>query len=262
MDVVAEAALHFCRAVELLLVGVGGGEKTELSLRKTHQSSCPPLPALMGGIRVHGSCSGGWCWRRGWGEPSEALQPSAALVLVPFSLSRRMWSSWSRQRDGGGGKQRRITVFSFCPLCTGLTEGHECHRDKGRAGPGGARPGSQLPAGGGNTGSVCWDFCGVLGEVTTPTGEVLRGGQGANFPQRGGSAYPARRARGAPRGGASPGLICGAQGAREGEPRCTDLGEGGTGGPAAALRALPARSGSAGLRRGRGPKPGESFPKL
>lgn len=52
------------------------------------------------------------------------------------------------------------------------------------------------------------------------------------------------------------------EGRREGEPRCADGGKGGTGGPAAALRALPARSGSAELRRDPSPKPGESFPKL
>lgn len=52
--------------------GEGGGEN-RVSLRKTHQSSCPPLSALMGGIQVYGSCSGGWGWQRGWGEAEQGL---------------------------------------------------------------------------------------------------------------------------------------------------------------------------------------------
>lgn len=63
-----------------------------------------------------------------------------------------------------------------------------------------------------------------------------------------------RRERGSAAGGR--------EAAREGEPRCADRGKGDTGGPVAALRTLPARSGSAGLRRDLGSKTGESFPKL
>lgn len=57
------------------------------------------------------------------------------------------------------------------------------------------------------------------------------GERGANFPQRGDSAYPARRARGAPRGGASPGLICKAQ-----EARVRGRGQGGSEGGRAQVR--------------------------
>lgn len=79
-------ALHLCRAVELVSVGgVGGERENRVSLRKTHQSSCPPLSALMGGIRGYGSCSGGW-GREGVGRSrARPYNQQQLLFSSPFS---------------------------------------------------------------------------------------------------------------------------------------------------------------------------------
>lgn len=107
--------------------------------------------------------------------------------------------------------------------------GHECHRDKGRAGGHGRHRGSRRAPG-----SVCCDLWGPVRSHHT-RGRAARGGKhGANFP----APLIQHGERGRPRGVASPALSAGrrerglgTERAREGEPRCAGTGKGGTAGP-------------------------------